>query len=70
MTETDSMKTMLKLLPYPLYSPVLASSEYYLFADYKKMLQKKRFIANEEVISATESKDKTFYKNDNESLEK
>ena len=47
-----SMKTMVKLnelsfelLPHPLYSPDLAPSDYWLFADLKKMLQEKRDLA-------------------------
>ena len=45
-----SMITMVKLnecsfefLPHPLYSPDLSLSDYWLFADLKKMLQRKRF---------------------------
>jgi len=33
----------------------LAPSDYWLFADLKKMLQGKRFDSNDEVIAATES---------------
>ena len=68
-----SMKTMVKLneLSFELllhlpYSPDLAPSDYWLFADMKKMLQGKRFSFNEEVIAETdayfESKDESFYK--------
>ena len=76
------MKTMVKLndlrfelLPHPPYSPYLAPSDFYLFADIKKMLQGKRFSSDdEEVIAATEvyfeAKDKSFYKKGIESLEK
>ncbi len=67
-----SMKTMAKLnklgfnlLPHQPYSPDLAPSNYWLFADLKKMLQGKRFGSNEEVLVATEAyfeaKDKSFY---------
>ena len=67
------MKTMAKLnelgfdlLPHPPYSPDLAPSDYWLFADLKKMLQGKRFGSNKEVIAETETyfeaKDKFFYK--------
>ena len=35
-----------ELLPHPPYSPDLAPSDYYLFADLKKMLQGKRFYSN------------------------
>ena len=56
------MKTMVtlselgdELLPHPPYSPDLAPSDYWLFADLKKMLQRKRFGSNEEVIAETEA---------------
>ena len=76
-----SIKTMVKLndlrfelLPHPPYSPDLAPSDFYLFADLKKMLQGKRFSSDDEVIAATdaylEAKDKSFYKKGIESLEK
>ena len=75
------MKTMFKLnelsfelLPHPPYSPDLAPSDYWLFADLKKMLQGKRFSSNEEVIAETEayfeSKNDTFYKKGIGKLEK
>ena len=55
-------------------SPDLAPSDYYLFADLKKMLQGKRFYSNEKVITETnayfEAKDKSFYKKGIEMLEK
>ena len=44
-----------RLLPHPPYSPDLALSNYLLFADLKKMLQRKRFGSNEEVIVETEA---------------
>ena len=57
-------KLSFELLPHPPYSPDLAPSDYYLFADLKKMLQGKRFYFNEEVITETnayfEAKDKSF----------
>ena len=76
-----SMKTMVKLndlrfelLPHSPYSPDLAPSDFYLFADLKKMLQGKRFSSDDEVITATEAyfeaKDKSFYKKAIDSLEK
>ena len=53
-----------ELLPHPPYSSDLAPSDYWLFADLKKMLQGKRFGSNEEVIAETEAyfeaKDKSF----------
>jgi len=42
-----------ELLPHPPYSPDLAPSDYWLFADLKRMLQGKRFRSNEEVIAET-----------------
>ena len=76
-----SIKTMTKfnelgfqLLPHPPYSPDLASSDYWLFADLKKMLQGQRFGSNEKVIAAAEahfeSKGKSFYKHGIEKLQK
>ena len=76
-----SMKRMVKLkylrfelLPHPPYSPDLAPSDFYLFADLKKMLQGKRFSSDDEIIAATEAyfeaKDKLFYKKGIESLGK
>ena len=76
-----SMKKMVKLnklrfelLPHPPYSPDLAPSDYWLFADLKTMLQGKRFGYNKEVIVETgayfESKDESFYKKGTEKLEK
>ena len=63
-----------ELLPYPPYFPDLAPSDYYLFADLKRMLQGERFGSNEEVIIKTEacfeSKDKLFYTKGIEMLEK
>jgi len=54
------MKTMSKSnelgfnpLPHPPYSPDLAPSDYWLFADLEKMLQRKGFDTNVEVIAAT-----------------
>ena len=38
-----------ELLPQPPYTPDLAPSDYWLFADLKRMLQGKRFGSNEEV---------------------
>ncbi len=75
------MKTMAKLnelglspFPYPWYSPDLALSNYWFFADLKKMLQGKRLCSNEEVIAATKTyfvaEDKSFYKHGIEKLEK
>jgi len=77
----ESMETMAKLkelhfelLPHPPYSPDLAPSEYWLFAETKKMLQGKKFNSNEEVINETEayyeSIDKSYYKKAIEKLEK
>ena len=51
-----------ELLPHTHYSPDLASSDYWLFADLKRMLQGKRIGSNEEMILETEAKDKSLYK--------
>ena len=55
-----------ELLPHQPYSPDVAPSDYWLFANLKRMLQGKRFGFSEEVISETEvnleTKDKSFYK--------
>ena len=75
------MKTMVTLiefsfewLPHPPYSPDLAPSDYWLFADLEKMPQGKRFGFNEEVIAENEayfkSKGESFYKKGVEKLEK
>ena len=56
------------------YSPDLAPSDYWLFADLKRMLQGKSFSSNEEVILETEAyfeaKDKSFNKKGIKLLEK
>ena len=44
-----------ELLPHLLYSPEMAPSDYWLFADLKRMLQGKKFGSNEEVILETET---------------
>ena len=62
-----------ELLSHLSYSPDMTSSDYYLFADLKRMLPGKRFGSNEEVIAETktyfETKDKSFYKKGIEMLE-
>ena len=76
-----SMKTMVKLnelsfklLSHLPYFPDLAPSDYWLFADLKRMLQRKRFGSNEEEIAETEAyfemKDESFYKKGIKKLEK
>ena len=63
-----------ELLSHPPYSPDLAPSDYWLFADLKRMLQGNRFGSNEEVISEkvayVEAKDNLFYKKDIELFKK
>ena len=63
-----------ELLPHPSYSSDLASSDYWLFADLKKMHQGKRFGSNEKVIAEIEayfeSKGESFFKKGIEKLEK
>ena len=55
-------------------SPDLAPSDYYLFADLKRMLKEKKFDSNEEVIAKSEAyfkaDDKSFYKKGIQLLEK
>ena len=73
-TMTKLHELYFELLPHPPYSPDLAPSDYWLFADVKRMLQGKIFGSNEEVISETEvyfeAKDKPFCKKGIELLEK
>jgi histone-lysine N-methyltransferase SETMAR len=75
-----SLKTMAKihelgfeLLPHPPYSPDLAPSDFFLFADLKRMLAGKKFKTDEEVIAETEAyfedKPKSYYKSGIEKLE-
>lgn len=75
-----SMKTMSKLhefryelLPHPPYSPDLTTSDYFRFADCKRILAGKRFHSNDEVIAETEAnfeaKDLSHYKSRVEKLE-
>lgn len=58
-----SMKTMAKLHelvfqllsdPHPMYFPDLASSDFFLFSEHKRMLAGKKFRSDEEVIAKTE----------------
>ena len=62
-----------ELLPQPSYSPDMAPSDYWLFADLKKILQGKRSGANHKVNTETEayfeSKDESFHKKGIEKLE-
>lgn len=61
-----------ELLPHPPYSPDLAPSDFFLFADLKRMLAGKKFRTNEEVIAEVEAyfevKDKSYYRNGIEKL--
>jgi [histone H3]-lysine36 N-dimethyltransferase SETMAR len=54
------------LLSHPPYSPDLASSDFFLFADLKRMLVGKKFSTNEEIIVETEAYfeaiSKSYYK--------
>ena len=63
-----------ELLSHPPHSLDLALSDFYLFADPKRMLQGKRFGSNEEVVPETEAyfeaKDKSFHKKGIEILKK
>ena len=60
----------IELLLFQPYFPDLAPSDYRVFADLKRMLQGKRFGSNEEVMSETEAKEKSFYKNSIELLKR
>jgi hypothetical protein len=63
-----------ELLPHPPYSPDLALSDLFLFADLKKMHAGKNFSTKEEVIAETEAyfeaMSKSSKKNGNFSWEK
>ena len=61
-----------KLLLHPLYSPDLTLCNYWLFAELQRMLQEKRFVSNEEVITEAyfEAIEKSFYKKVTELLDK
>ena len=67
-------KLHFEFLLRPTYSPDLASSDYYIISDPKRILQEKRFGSNGAVIAETEAyleaKDKSFYKKGIEILEK
>lgn len=56
-----------ELLPHPPYSSDLASSDFILFSDLKRMLVGQKFSGDEEAIAETkayfEAKDKSYYKN-------
>jgi hypothetical protein len=61
-----------ELLPHPPFSPDLAPSDLFLFADLKWMLAGKKFSTNQEVITETEAyfeaMSKSYYKNGIEKL--
>ena len=63
-----------ELLLHPSYSQNLAHSDYWQFADFKRILQVNRFSSSEEGTSETkayfEAKDKSFHKNGIKFLEK
>ena len=72
-----SIATMAKLhelFLHPPYFSDFAPSDYFLFADLKRILQGKRFDSNEKLIAKTEAyfeaKNKSFYKKGIEMLEK
>ena len=73
-TKTQLDELHFELLPHTLCFPDLAPSDYWLFADLKRILQGKRSGSKEEVISESkvyfEAKDKSFNKNGIELLEK
>ena len=61
-----TMAKLHELLPCSPYSQNLTPTDFWLFADLKRMLHGKRFDSKEQVISETEAyfetKDKSFYK--------
>jgi [histone H3]-lysine36 N-dimethyltransferase SETMAR len=61
-----------ELLPHSPYSPDLAPSDFFMFADLKRMLAGKKFSTNEEVIAEIgayfEAMSKSYYKNGIEKL--
>ncbi|GFX39760.1 putative DD34D transposase [Trichonephila clavipes] len=61
-----------ELLLHPPYNPDLATSDFFLFSDLKRMLAGQKFCADEEVITETETyfkaEDKSYYKNGIEKL--
>jgi [histone H3]-lysine36 N-dimethyltransferase SETMAR len=44
-----------ELRPHPPYSPDLAPSDFFLFAELKRMLAGKKFSTNQEVITETDA---------------
>jgi [histone H3]-lysine36 N-dimethyltransferase SETMAR len=71
-TTTKLHKLGYELLPHPPYSPDLTPSDFFLFADLKRMLAGKKFSTNQEVIIETETyfeaMSKSYYKNGIENL--
>ena len=75
MTLRNASATMaLRIATAPTYSPDLATSNYWLFADLKRVLLGKKFGSNKKVILETkayfEAKDESFNKKVIELLEK
>lgn len=71
MAKLDELK--FRLVPHQPYSPDLAPSDYWLFADLRKILAGKKFRTNDEIIREIEAyfdeKDTSFFKNGIEMLE-
>jgi len=71
MTKLDQLR--FELVVHPPYSPDLTLSDYYLFPNLKRWLQRKRFTSNEEVIAETEAYfeglDVSYYRKSIEMLE-
>ena len=63
-----------ELLPHPPYSPDLAPTDYFLFPNLKKWLGRKRFYANDKIISQTntyfEDLEKSYFLEGIQKLEK
>jgi [histone H3]-lysine36 N-dimethyltransferase SETMAR len=71
-TTTKLQELGYELLLHPPYSPDLAPSDFFLFADLKRMFAGKKFSTNEKVFAETEAffeaKETLYYKNGIEKL--
>lgn len=71
----DNADGQIEWITLSIAAPDLASSDYYVFADIKRILTGNRLVSNEEVFDETEptyfvAKDESFYKKIIEMLEK
>lgn len=56
----ELIELCLELLRHPVYSPDWGPSDYWLFADFKRMPQQKRFGVNEETSRFTKKTTATY----------